>query len=510
MCINQFVGELDSDITGGDKRKVGYYARLISSLDLPDITVTEYGHCPRSRSTRPLPAGTPGWREWRKAVVLAQEALDLCPQGHLDRSDLLNNLAHHLCHRCTPLMQLKDKERVFSLYTQLAHVPQIVSIDDLSAVRAWIRTAQVDAFSTCLRECAPAHGVELLEQGRGVFWSQLTRIRSPLDLVTSVPARKTLPNDFTRLALLIRNALNSPGANQHGRLCHLNVDMHRVVTKIRDLPGLSRFLLPPLSPALQRAAIGGPVIIVDASEYSCGALIVLLDRNPVHIPLQITREGVRDLSTEPHTLAMRAKTVDMTREPAAFLRKLWDQIIWPIVDFLQTIHPAQSRIWWCHTAEFSVLLLHAVGPYRRGRRNLTDICISSYTPLLTALIRTTRRDPSSAATQRERFITIGQAKAIGESELVPVGAELDKIGQNVDGLATFTRIDGEESRISRVVEELGKNDWVHLACHGLPDPKKPFESAFALRDGHFTTQRIIGCDLKNPEFAYFSAYHTTV
>jgi len=81
---------------------------------------------------------------------------------------------------------------------------------------------------------------------------------------------------------------------------------------------------------------------------------------------------------------------------------------------------------------------------------------------------------------------------------------------HVDDLATFTRIDGEESRTSRVVEELGKNEWVHLACHGLPNRKQPFESAFALHDGHFTIQQIIGCDLKNPEFAYLSACHTTV
>ena len=71
-------------------------------------------------------------------------------------------------------------------------------------------------------------------------------------------------------------------------------------------------------------------------------------------------------------------------------------------------------------------------------------------------------------------------------------------------------IDGEESCTSRVVEELGRHEWDHLACHGLPNQKGPFESAFALHDGHFTIQRIIGCDLKNPEFAYLSACHTTV
>ena len=275
------------------------------------------------------------------------------------------------------------------------------------------------------------------------------------------------------------------------------------MTSIRKLPGLSRFLLPLIFSDLQRAASGGPVIIVNASKYSCDALVVFLDRGPVHIPLQITQEGVRHLSTELHTLTVRAKN-------AFFLRKLWDQIVSPIVDCLQTTHPSHSRIWWCPTAEFSLLPLHAAGPYRKGQQNLPHLYISSYTPTLAALIRARRPNPSKSTTEQKHLIAIGQAKAAGESELLSVGAELDNLGQSIDGLATFTRVDGEESCISRVVEELGHNEWVHLACHGLPNRKQQFESAFALHDGHFTIQHIIGCELKNPEFAYLSACHTTV
>jgi len=493
-------------------------------------------------------------RDLDRAIVLGREALELRSQGHSLRANSLNNLARYLHDRFTHSKQMKDKDEVFSLYTQLACVPQIVSSADLCAARAWIRVAQhfqhptillayetslrlltehlttlpslpqhlsilknltsslaVDAFSACLHERAPTRALELLEQGRGVFWTQLTRLHSPLDdLLVSSPVGKMLADDFTRVALLIRSALNSPAPDQHERLCHLNLDMHRIVTNVRGLPGLSRFLLPSLFPDLQRAASCGPVIIVNASEYSCDALVVLLDRDPVHIPLHITREVVRDMSTELCKLTERAKRVDVTRELAAFLRRLWDQIVSPIVDFLQTTHPSQSRIWWCPTAEFSVLPLHAAGPYRKGQQNLPDIYISSYTPTLAALVRARQRNPSSSVTQQKRFVAIGQAKADGESELLSVSVELDNIGRLVDGLATFTRIDGEESCVSRVAEELGKNDWVHIACHGIPKPKEPFESAFALRDGHFTIQHIIGCDLKNPEFAYLSACHTTV
>jgi CHAT domain-containing protein/tetratricopeptide (TPR) repeat protein len=489
-----------------------------------------------------------------EAIVLDREALDLRPHGHPDRSQSLENLAFHLYIRFTRPEQLQDKEELFSLYAQLVNVPQIVFPADLSAARAWICMAEhfhhptillayetslrlvvqhlanlpslpqhlgilenltsslgVDAFSACLRKCAPACSVELLEQGRGVFWSQLTRLHSPLDeAIVSSPAGKALTDEFTRLASLIRNVLHSPGPDQHERVCHLNLELQMVVTDIRKLPGLSRFLLPSLFSDLRRAASLGPVIIVNASNYGCDALIVFLDQDPVHIPLQITRENVRELSTELHTLTSRAKRADVTKELAFFLRKLWDQIVSPIVDCLQTTLPSQSRIWWCPTGEFSVLPLHAAGPYRKGQQNLPHIYISSYTPTLNALIRARRGDPSNSAPDQKRFIAIGQASATGETELVSVGAELDIIGQRVNSLARFTRIDGEESCISSVVEELGKHEWVHLACHGLPDRKQPFESAFALHDGHFTIQRIIGCDLKNPEFAYLSACHTTV
>ena len=489
-----------------------------------------------------------------EAIVLDRESLNLRPQGHPDRSHSLNNLACHFYLRFARSRQLQDEEELFSLYAQLVHVTQIVSSSDLSAARAWIHVAEhfqhstillayetclqllvqhlatlpslpqhhiirknltlslaVDAFSACLRKGAPTRAVELLEQGRGVFWSQLTRLHSPLDdVIATGPTGKTLADEFTRLASLIRNTLHSAGTDQHEQLFRLNLEMQRVVTNIHALPGLSRFLLPSLFSDLQRAASGGPVIIVNASQYSCDALIIFLDRDPVHIPLQITQENVRDLEAELRMLTVRATQTDTTRQFAFFIRKLWDQIVSPIVDVLQTIHPSRSRIWWCPTAEFSVLPLHAAGPYRKGQRNLADLYISSYTPTLTALIRARRSDPSNSATQGKHFVAIGQATAAGESELFSVGAELVNIGRCVSSLATFSRIDGEESCISRVVEELGKNEWVHLACHGLPNRTQPFKSAFALHDGHLTIQRIIGCDLKNPEFAYLSACHTTV
>lgn len=137
---------------------------------------------------------------------------------------------------------------------------------------------------------APVRAVELLEQGRGVFWSQLTRLHSPLDdLIASGLPGRTLADEFTQLSLLIRNALGSPGPDH---LCHLNFELQGVITRIREPLRLSRFLLLSLFSDLQRAASGGPVIVVNASMFSFDALVVSVDQDSIHIPLQIAQEDV--------------------------------------------------------------------------------------------------------------------------------------------------------------------------------------------------------------------------
>ena len=487
-----------------------------------------------------------------EAIVLGRAGLALRPAGHPDRSTSLNNLAGYLRTQFVQSRQSKDKEELFNLYAQLADSPSMVSSTDLLVARTWIGVAEdfhhpttllayqtclrllthhvatlpplpqhhtllkghtsslaVDAFSACLRGCSPKDAVALLEQGRGVFWSQLTRLRSPLDDVIASGSRgRVLADEFTQKTSLIRTALDSPSPDQHDRVCRLNVELQGTITKIRtELPGLSHFLLPPPFSDLQQAALGGPVIIVNASKYGCDALVVLVDRNPHRIPLSITQDGVRGMSSKLATLSVRTLSMDVTEDLTVILRELWDKVVSPIVGFLQTVHPSKSRIWWCPTAEFSVLPLHAAGPHKEGQQNLANLYISSYTPTLTALIRA--RQHNSASTGNH-FLGIGQANAKGENEIVSVGRELADIGHRVDGLTAFTHIEGQDSCITRVGEELGKNEWVHFACHGIPNQEQPFESAFALHDGHFTIERIIQCELRNAQFAFLSACQTTV
>ncbi|KAF8436256.1 hypothetical protein L210DRAFT_3762345 [Boletus edulis BED1] len=479
-------------------------------------------------------------------VVPPSEASEL-PNGlvHPTRSMLLSNVAARLSTRYDLLGVVEDPKRPFSVPEkplifarkdiQNVHLstrplfstenPRNVSSSDLYTARTWILVAQGFQYPTVLLACetslrlliqhlatlpsllqhlvvlkdltsslavdASSVTVPLLKQLN--LWNRDGSFRANSlasilpcldDVIASGTEGKELATEFTRLSSRIRNALNSSVQNNTND-CHLNLELQRVVTNIRKLPSLFHFLLPRSSRISNALPVGGPVIIVNASKYSRNVLVVLPNRDAVHTPLQITRESVRNLSKEVNALIVRVTRANVTRELAAFLRELWDQII--IADVLLATNPPRTHTWWCPTTEFSVLPLHAAGS-----------------------VSERRYDPSNSATQGRQFVAIGLAKATGGAEPLSVDEELDSIGQCVDALATFTRIEGEESCISRVVEELGKNEWVYLACHGLPIRTQLFESAFALHDGHFTIQQIIGCDLKNPEFAYLSACHTAV
>ena len=127
-----------------------------------------------------------------------------------------------------------------------------------------------------------------------------------------------------------------------------------------------------------------------------------------------------------------------------------------------------------------------------------------------ALVPARSPGSSNSTTERKYFVVIGQANASGANTLHSVGTELANIGQLVDGHSISRRMEGEDACIRRVIEELGKNEWVHLACHGIPDRKQPLESTFKLHDGNFTIQHVIPCDLTNAEFTYLSASHTIV
>jgi len=450
-------------------------------------------------------------------------------------------------------------DEAFNHYSQLSQASHAVSHIDLRAAKSWIASAEhlnhssvltayqtalvfldhwqhlaglsssshhfnlvreatsslaMDAFSCSVRHYALMTAVELVEQGRAVFWTQLARFQAPVDEISaSGDLGKALVVEFKELSFHLRSVLEG-STEDTAQIRKLTVQRDDVISRIRMLPGFSRFLLPPLFSDLQKAAQDGPVIIVNASQYSCDALIVLSSQDPVHVGLDIAQTEVSEWSTELQSITKDAGSSDDRFERnkiVGILRDLWQHIVAPVVKALRKFIPPGSRIWWCPTAEFTLLPLHAAGSYVKNGDKLSDFYMSSYTPTLAALIRARQQVPRDASFPH--FVAIGQGNPGTGKKLPRVAAELRDVAQSVMATPHFTSLADSDATVKQALDALSRHEWLHLACHGLPDREKPFDSSFAMHDGSLTITDIIGLQrppLQYPEFAFLSACHTTV
>ena len=216
-----------------------------------------------------------------EALALERNALELRLEGHPDRTRSLRNLAayHHDRFKHSIVHDISDLQETFELYSQLAHLSQTVCLVDVTCCKSWIQAAEecghsttvlsyrtflgltthhlttvpslsqhlvllkhlmastpVDAFSPCVYYGKDADAIELLEQGRDVFWGHLFRLRSPLDeVIASGSTGKQLTEQFAQLASLLRTVLNGPpnAESQHDRAFSLNIRLQDIVTEIR-------------------------------------------------------------------------------------------------------------------------------------------------------------------------------------------------------------------------------------------------------------------------------------
>ncbi|KAG1736576.1 CHAT domain-containing protein [Suillus lakei] len=390
-----------------------------------------------------------------------------------------------------------------------------------------------DATACAIIEGDLELAVELSEQGRGLLWSQMSRFRTTLDeLRVFDDEGHRLADEFESLsAQLERRQSDSSGVGtvpqslrrsqleqeaRHYR--QLSSQWDAVVTKIRQKQGFAYFLNPMPYKELRAAAIAGPVVIINASIKRCDGIIITKEGPPRLIPLpHASLAGIATTSNDLRNVLRNTGGVGEERmretQLIPVLRRLWDAVLAPIVEELLTIVPKGSRVWWCPTSKLTSMPIHAAGPYRKGASNMPNIYVSSYTPTISALIRSRRQNASKIALNTPSFVSIGQSKpnsGSGERELEAVGAELELVKSLVPSSMSCSEVSGDEGTVSGATQALKTNSWVHLACHGRQDFVQPFESSFALRDKPLRLLDIIQAEPENPEFAFLSACHTAV
>ncbi|KAG1829997.1 hypothetical protein EV424DRAFT_370723 [Suillus variegatus] len=150
----------------------------------------------------------------------------------------------------------------------------------------------------------------------------------------------------------------------------------------------------------------------------------------VHVPIDITQTELSDLSSEFQSLTKEFGSSDTQLELVSILRKLWHHIVGPVVQALRVsnVRPG-SRIWWCPTAEFTLLPLHAAGAYEKKRDTLSHIYISSYTPTLATLIRARRQVSRDGSPQH--VVANGQANPDGGKPLECITPEVAVVAKRL-------------------------------------------------------------------------------
>jgi hypothetical protein len=148
----------------------------------------------------------------------------------------------------------------------------------------------------------------------------------------------------------------------------LSAKRKELVSQMQALPGLEGFLKTPSFDALRSAAMRGPIIIVNHSEWRCDILIVL---HHTHPSLITTPADFYSRAIELRNRLVRARnnnTLESRQYQRALrfgLENLYELVGRPVIKELpgQRLKiPEQSRIWWCPTSVFCSLPLHAMGP----------------------------------------------------------------------------------------------------------------------------------------------------
>jgi tetratricopeptide (TPR) repeat protein len=416
-----------------------------------------------------------------------------------------------------------------------------------------------DACIAALLSNDPRQAMELVDHAHGVIWAQSLHQRHP--------QLQQLPQDLaSELGTLLRavsvpviasghqtSEQRVPGFLSPQDVRHeQNSRIQTLLTEIRAMPGLDRFMLGHTYAELRKTAKKHPVVVLVAARGQAYALI-MPDSNvdsPHPLALAITSDRLSSLRDYAGRAGLRnGQSLHHMDDDArlgifkpikkdasmAVLSELWLYVVKPVLDYLQIkvrtsqsilalpyltcfLQPAagrsRPRLYWCPTGDFVCLPLHAAGIYHGPLTKqvcCADYVVSSYTPTLSALLRAQTMTPLTAPT-RINMLVFGEdcSTSATMSTLHNIDREMAHIRaatQTSRASCTVETI-ASAATVDRVTNRIQSADFVHLACHGTQDMDNALESGFHLSDGKLTVSELMNLNLDKAWFAYLSACET--
>ncbi|KAH9970656.1 CHAT domain-containing protein [Russula compacta] len=393
----------------------------------------------------------------------------------------------------------------------------------LVAIRDEYEKLPLDYASYLIQIGELKRAIETLERGRGLLWSEMRGLHTSIDKLRTVnlPLAKkfaAVNRDLEALTISGSPAIGMEGGQVSGREgmdpvgClvvkqrKLVEERDMLISQIRAQPGFDTFLIPPSFDTLRSAAAGGPVILINHSQWRSDIIIHLHDSPPSLIP---TSDDFYDRAEGLHVELLATRNGDLdSREYEDALRyvleQLYDLVGRPVIQRLRELNvPEQSRVWWCPTSVFCSLPLHAMGPIRSDgptKLYFSDLYIPSYTPTLSALIES--RKPSTQPSNTPSMLLVVQPDALMPSSL----QEMHIVRTVCPSVETLFR---KKAIPISTLEGLKHHRFAHISCHGILEIGKPFDAFFKLYEGtRLTLLDIIQSRLPTAEFAFLSACHT--
>lgn len=328
------------------------------------------------------------------------------------------------------------------------------------------------------------YAVEILEHGRAVMWGQLARLRDGVEAVRTADPALARRLDEIRAELDVPDEtgwqLDEGGADVERRI-HLGREWNELSARLgaagrRDYHELSE------------AAADGPVVVVNTSPLRCDAIVLVPDGEPVLVPLEGLDHG--------ELVAWAEQSVDPDGRHQALLNvvsaRLWDDLAVPVLRAVTPHLRDGRRIWWCPTGPLAALPLHAAGHHTRpGGPALLDEVVSSYTPTISALLRSSERVVSP-----RRRLVVAAPRTPDRPDLPAVEQEAEEFLQRFPDAVPLS-----PARVADVLAQLGGAHWVHFACHADA-------SGLAVADGVVSLEELADLRLDDAEFCYLSACST--
>ncbi|EIN05285.1 hypothetical protein PUNSTDRAFT_75048, partial [Punctularia strigosozonata HHB-11173 SS5] len=478
-----------------------------------------------------------GYKDANDALEIMTGLLDKLPPGRPEKYQYLVSTAELHMEIGTPYRTDRQLLDIFALVGGL--LPRVAFFDLHLHTRlqslAIGQSIALTGASHALNIGSSQKALEILEQGRAVFWTHALRLRSPFEaapkelrarlLILARQLEKVRDSSFTGEN---PGAVEADIARRRGQIEEFNA----LLNQVRKLPGLNRFLLHDEFTTLRKASERGPVVVLVSSALGCHAILLKQGGDCVSIPIEhlpdiwLAHSGTewRSIIVEARAemrdcRKMKKSKIPKARRTAAdeILRQLWIEVVRPVLSALG-LEPAEGRnrprIWWCPTGNFAHLPIHAAGA---GGEWCSDYVVSSYIPTIGSLLAARNAYSPILKEDVQALVAATPRSSMSQwSDLINTREEARAIRAVLPSGSTMELPPADDACIEggngitaeTLLKLLPQTNILHLACHGHQDLENPLQSGFILRDEKLTIERLMPVPLPRAVMAFLSACET--